>query len=337
MSNNLGTKEQGMDIGSRIIETTSQRTYSESLIFSYPKVSFILLNWNGLQDTIECLESIKEITYPNYEVLVVDNGSEGNDVEVLRKKFGDYIQIIENDENYGFSEGNNIGIRFILKNSNPEYILLLNNDTVVDKEFLKELVTLAEEEQKIGIVGPKIFYYNFNDRKDIINFAGADLNLWNLKERRYGCCEVDKGQLDEYREVEKVEGSCMLLKRSLIENIGLLDPDYFTYWEETDYCFRARRAGFRLFYAPKAHVWHKIAASTGGPKSAHHLYYMTRNQFLFLKKNANKIQIFIFLLYFFGFRFWVLFGMHLIYYEDNIRCKFFLKGVLDGLRFLVYR
>jgi hypothetical protein len=126
---------------------------------SHPKVSIIVLNWNGLEDTIECLESLRKITYPNYGVIVVDNGSEGNDVEVLKEKFGDYIHIIENDRNYGTAEGYNIGMRHAFESLASEYILLLNNDTVVDADFLIELVTVAERNGHIGMVGPVIYDY----------------------------------------------------------------------------------------------------------------------------------------------------------------------------------
>ncbi|GAG89310.1 unnamed protein product, partial [marine sediment metagenome] len=109
-----------------------------------PKVSIITLNWDGLEYTIECLASLKKITYPNYEVIVVDNGSKGNDAQVLEEKFGDYIHIIKNDMNYGSRGGVNIGMRYFLNNSNSDYLLLLDNDTVVDPEFLTEMVKVAE-------------------------------------------------------------------------------------------------------------------------------------------------------------------------------------------------
>src|SRR4030042_2187559 len=133
-----------------------------------PKVSIIILNWNGLEDTIECLNSLKKITYPNYKVILVDNGSKGNDARVLREKFGDYIHLIENDRNYGYAKGVNIGIRYALANSASEYILLLNNDTVVAPDFLNQLVKLAESDSSVGIVGPKTYYYGSSSRLESI-------------------------------------------------------------------------------------------------------------------------------------------------------------------------
>src|SRR3989338_5442408 len=128
-------------------------------IMKQPRVSVIILNWNGLDDTIECLESLKKITYPNYEVILVDNASSGDDVAQLRKKFGKYIKIIQNDKNYGFAEGNNIAIRKVMKENKSKYVLLLNNDTVVDAKFLDELVKTGESDPKVGIVGPIIYNY----------------------------------------------------------------------------------------------------------------------------------------------------------------------------------
>ena len=120
------------------------------------KVSIIILNWNGLDHTVDCLQSLKKITYQNYNIIVVDNGSKGNDAEILKRKFGEYVHIIENDKNYGFAGGCNIGIRYALRNSGPDYILLLNNNTTVAPDFLAEMVSVAESNPSFGIAGPKI-------------------------------------------------------------------------------------------------------------------------------------------------------------------------------------
>src|SRR3989344_4022189 len=161
-----------------------------------PRVSIIILNWNGVNDTIECLDSLKEITYPNYEIIIVDNGSKWDDVKILSKKFGKYIRIIKNDKNYGFAEGNNIAIRKVMEENKSKYVLLLNNDTVVDKKFLDELVKTGESDEKIGIVGPIIYNYYTKE----IDFAGGKINWWlarpyqiKKEEREYtdfitGCC-----------------------------------------------------------------------------------------------------------------------------------------------------
>ena len=128
-------------------------------ISSIPKVIIIVLNWNGLDDTLECLESLININYSNYEILVVDNGSDLNEYNILLKKYIDKIHFIRNNKNYFFSEGNNIGIRYVIKKFNPDYVMLLNNDVIVENNFLIELIKVAEEDCSIGILSPFIYWY----------------------------------------------------------------------------------------------------------------------------------------------------------------------------------
>ncbi|MCL0070509.1 glycosyltransferase family 2 protein [Dehalococcoidia bacterium] len=298
--------------------------------YRYPKVSIIILNWNGLEDTIECLESLKKITYPNYEVIVVDNGSEGNDVEVLKERFGDYIHIIQNDKNYGFAAGNNIAIRWLLDNSQPDYFLLLNNDTVVAPEFLTELVKVAESDERIGFSGPKTYYYDFPNR---IQSAGAKINMRWGRAALIGKKQIDVGQYDKERQVDYVSGCCLLIKHQVIEKVGLLDESYFCYWEENDWCLRGYKAGYKSIYVPKANIWHKIAASDRGKASAWH--YFAKNRFLFMRQHATKLQQFTSLLFFFGFQFWFTSGVLVVYHRDIKGFISFLRGTIVGLKVLL--
>jgi GT2 family glycosyltransferase len=221
-----------------------------------PKVSVIILNWNGLEDTIDCLASLKKITYSNYEVILVDNASSGDDVEVLREKYGDYIHIIANDKNYGFSEGNNIGMRHALdKQSN--YMFLLNNDTVLDPSALTELVKVSESDSTIGITGGKVYFY---DKPDVLQTVGGEINWWLGKLKHYNNRE-DIGQFEEIADRDFIYATAMLIKREVVEKISLLDSKFFFGIEEYDYCTRAKRAGFRVVYVPSSKVWHKAGAS----------------------------------------------------------------------------
>ncbi len=297
----------------------------------YPKVSIIILNWNGVKDTVECLESLKKITYPNCEVIVVDNGSEGNDVEVLQEKYGDHIHIIENDKNYGFIEGNNLTIGWLLENSEPDYFLLLNNDTVVDKEFLTEMVKVAESDSQVGIAGSKTYFYDDHNR---LQLAWIRIDMRKGQAFHVGGKDFDKGQYESITEVDCVQGSCFLIKRRVIERVGLLDKDYFAYWDEEDYCLRARRAGYKVVYVPKARIWHKVLSSSKRI-SGFFQYYVTRNRFLFMKKHATTMQTFSSLLYFFGFRFWFSTGILVIYQRDVRGFVSFLRGTKDGLKLLL--
>lgn len=227
-----------------------------SELMNLPKVSMIILNWNGVEDTIECLESLKKITYPNYEVIVVDNASSGNDVEVLRERYGNYIHVIANDENYGYPEGCNVGMRYALKKG-TDYILLLNNDIVVDPEFLTELVKVAESDPSIGLTGSKIYYYYHPNR---IQSAGGKIRWWLGDIEGYGG-EEDMGQYDDVAERDLVFATSCLIKKKVIERISFLDPFFFFGVEEYDYCPRAKRAGFKVVYVPHSKVWHKWGAS----------------------------------------------------------------------------
>jgi len=223
---------------------------------NYPKVSIIILNWNGLEDTIECLESLRKITYPNYEIIIVDNASAGKDVVVLKEMYGEYAHIITNDKNYGYPEGNNVGMRHAL-NKGTDYVLVLNNDVIVDPGFLSEMIRLTEADISIGFAGPKIYYYYHPSR---IQSTGGKINWWLGETVVYGDVE-DKGQYDNIAERDFIFGTCMLIKKEVIENISYMDPYYFFGVEEFDYCTRARRAGYKIVYVPQSIVWHKVGAS----------------------------------------------------------------------------
>lgn len=352
---------------------TSYITEHRPSITDYPKVSIIILNWNGWKDTIECLESLYQITYPNYGVIVVDNGSEDGSLEKIKEyaegkievesKFLEYSRknkpiriieytreeaeagggiekeiidlpstkkliIIKNERNYGFAGGNNIGIQYALKALNPDYVLLLNNDTVVDRAFLDELVKVAESDAMIGAVGPLIYYYS---NLNMIWTVGGGNIYWNKGQASLiGSHEIDKGQFNEIIEVDLVSGCTLLAKSELFEKIGYLNPEYFIYWEETDWCVRAHKAGYKLLYAPKAKIWHKISSITK-TISGFSEYLLTRNRFWFMKRHATKRQYTLFLLYFFGFQFWLKGAVHTIYHRDINAFIAFLRGVLDGI------
>ena len=338
-----------------------------------PKVAIIILNWNGWKDTIECLESVYQTEYSNYEVILVDNNSQDDSIQKIRdycdgkieveSDFFNYssknkpiecveyteketvgdreerhsrvlfnrrLVLIKNEKNHGFAEGNNIAIRHVLGVSNPDYILLLNNDVVTDKDFLNNLVDSAEKEESIGITGPKIYYYSYGSKTDIINFTGADIILWRGSEIRYGSNQPDGEEWNHARTVDKLEGSCMLIKRRVFEKIGLLDAKYFAYWEDTDFCMRAKKNGFRSIYVPDSKVWHK-GSSSSKRKSGVYEYYMTRNMFWFIRKNATPYEFFLFLMYFFLFRFWITAGIQVLYHRDMAEFILYLRGISEGM------
>ncbi len=331
----------------------------------WPKVAIIMLNWNGWQDTIECLESLYQITYNNYVVVIVDNDSDDESIERIKeyvigniniksdcvnkpKKIIEYtreeatreggdddpckrIIIIKNEKNYGFAEGNNIAMRYALRALKPDYFLLLNNDTVVEKGFLKEFVKFAESDPSIGFVGPKTYQYNFKGKSNIISFAGGKLSMWRGQAYHVGLNDIDGGQYDEIKEVDYVEGSCLFVRKELIEKIGLLNENYFAYWEEVDLIIRGQRAGYKSIYYPNAKIWHK-ELSSARKINGFHEYQTTRNMFWFMKQHATKTQLFFFIIYFFGYRFWLKSSFYIVYRRDVSRFISFYKGIVDGIK-----
>lgn len=294
----------------------------------YPKVSIIVLNWNGLEDTTKCLDSLRQITYPDYEVIVVDNASAGDDVAVLKKNYGEYIHLIENDENYGYSEGNNIGMRYALEKG-ADYILILNNDTVVDPRFLDELVAVAGENANIGVVGSKLYDMT---HPDVLQGAGGKLN-WYLEHRQRGQGKKDRGQFDEVADVDFLGGSCMLVRKEAIEKSGLLPTEYFLQWEDIDYCIGVRRQGFRCVYAPKAKIWHKLSASFDRAGISDTMVARgIKNRFLFRRKYLSTPRFLLFTLSFIFIVTPAYMIYYLVYYRDPRRILNFFRGMGQGFK-----
>ena len=302
-----------------------------------PKVSITILNWNGLKDTIECLESIKKISYTNYDVVVVDQGSKGNDAQVLEERFGNYIHLVKNDRNYGSGGGINIAMKYALDNCNPDYILLLDNDTITDRNFLDELVEVISRDGNIGAVVAVIYSYDEPDQiqqslTGYINFWIGDVMGMDWLTRFFGVPPI-KDNLP--REIKQPGFWCILFRRECVENVGLMDTTYFMMWDSADYCERIRRAGYRFVYAPKAKIWHKWRTSTKIDGKAQ--YYLLRNRFKFMKKYATRMQNISFLVFFFTVHFWLATAYYLIWSRHPRILLNFYKGVKDGLSLFYLR
>jgi len=238
----------------------------------------IVLNWNGLPDTLECLESLGRLEYRTCDVMVVDNGSTDGSVRAIREQFP-HVTVIENGENLGFAGGNNVGLRHALTRG-LDYALLLNNDTVVSPDFLSLLLEATEADPAVGIAGPTIYYH---DEPEAIWSAGGAIDWRRGKTSMLNLDERDTGQLGQVpREVDFVTGCALLVTRTVLERVGLLDERFFAYYEETEWCVRASRAGFKIVHVPQAHIWHKISPTARSDSPLVH-YYMTRNRLLFLK------------------------------------------------------
>ncbi|WP_415347207.1 glycosyltransferase family 2 protein [Clostridium perfringens] len=292
-----------------------------------PLVYIILVNYRNSNDTIECIKSLREIDYLNYKVLIVDNASQDDSVEKLKKEILDE-ELIVSDENLGFAGGNNLGIDKAIA-SGAKYVLLLNNDTVVKKDFLSKLVDTFKVDNNIGIVGCKINYYS--DR-DIVNYAGGEIDWSKFTTRFYGLNTKDNNDT-KIRYISFVSGCAMMIKREVIEKIGLLDDTYFMYYEDTDYCARAIESSFKLAYQPKSVIYHKVSASSGGELSPFVLYWSTKNREKFKRKFSNKISKKK-LIYFNIFNFFSRIARVFLYYfkGEFLKGNSIIKGYIDGIR-----
>ena len=226
---------------------------------SHPKVAVIVVNWNGREDLLECLESLKKIVYPAYCVIVVDNGSSDGSADAVTEKYPD-VRLLRSPTNLRFAGGNNLGLKEVFQ-SDDDYCLLLNNDTIVEPDFLDHLVATAEADEQVGLLCPKILY---NDRRDVIWFAGGVLKpAWGYV-RHYGLRQKDGERYNQRREVSYLTGCCLLIKRRALNLVGYLDEGYYLYSEDADYCIRALKSGFKLVYEPRARIYHKVSQSTAG-------------------------------------------------------------------------
>lgn len=255
----------------------------------WPTVHFSILNWNQQEMTCACLASLAQLDYPNYQIIVVDNGSRAGEAAVIQERFPSAI-VLANGRNLGFAEGNNVGIRYALEHG-ADYVLLLNNDTTVDPLMLTRLIEVAERDEQIGIVGPKISYF---DEPDTIWSAGGVIGT--LREPiMLGLDESDRGQRDALREVDWVTGCALLIKSAVVREIGLIEARFFIYFEETEWCYRVRKAGHKIIYVPTALVWHKIKPRHQA-LSERHVYLMTRNELLYLHRTDARLPLILYVI-----------------------------------------
>jgi len=240
----------------------------------YPKVSIIIVNWNRLEDTLDCLSSVFNLDYPNYEVIVVDNGSTDRSVPCIRERYPQVV-IIENKRNLGFTGGNNRAMRYALQR-NAEYVWLLNNDATTEPDALKKLVKTVEEHTEIGLISPMIYYHG---KPDEVQFSGIRLDL-----KGYSYRETSRHTIpdDEAREMDNLlVGTALLIKRRVVADIGYLDEHYFAYFEDFEYCMRAKRFGYESTVLPSARVNHKDAEWKVKKRKPMVVFLRSRNTYFF--------------------------------------------------------
>jgi len=264
---------------------------------TYPRLSVVILNHNGFQHTRECLESIRRASYKPLSVIVVDSASTDDSV----KKLKDVLcqeELIELSVNGGYTYGNNIAIEYSFKNK-AEYALILNNDTVMDKNCIESLVEAVLSDPAIGIIGPKVLYYS---RPEIISFAGITGCIHSASYTRIGLNEKDTGQYDNLVDTLYQDGCALLITKACYERIGGFDELLWTYSEESDLCMRARLGGFRVCCLQKSKIWHKVSGTLGTyyERKPQAVYYGVRNSYIFHRRYAgscfNRIMVVLILL-----------------------------------------
>lgn len=241
------------------------------------KVAVVIVVWNNFPDTQECLLSLGKVKYQNFETVVVDNGSTDDCGSKIKELYPEVI-FLRNTENLGYTGGCNIGIEYAYRVLDADYCLILNNDTVIeDEKFLETLVASAESQESIGIVAPVVMDYS---SPQTIQSAGARVNLF-----------TGRARLTKYLDEppiwsDAVHGCAFLVKRKAIEDVGFLDDQFYLYWEETDYCLRVGKAGYRILIDSATRILHKSGKSIRGRGSLY-TYYIFRNRLLLMRKHAK--------------------------------------------------
>ena len=241
-------------------------------------VSIIIVNWNGGKVFKACLQSLSKIDYPNWELIVVDNGStDGSDNYPNTKK------IIKNKNNIGFAPANNQGV----KKAKGKYVLLLNNDTKITKDFLTKLVKRAEEDKSIGVLQPKMFMM---DKKGYLDNAGSYMTRLGFLEH-WGFGQKDSKEFEKETEVFSAKGACMLIRKEVIEKVGLFDKDFVSYFEESDFCWRVWLAGYKVLFYPEASIEHKVGFTIKRLDVANINYDYYKNRIASIIKNAGAFSL----------------------------------------------
>lgn len=248
-----------------------------------PTISFITICYNGFKDTCELIESLhNKVHSTSYEIIVVDNASREDEAAKIQKLYPSVIAIRSN-KNEGFSGGNNIGIRV----AKGKYIFLINNDTYIESDHMESMIERLESHPNIGGVSPKI---RFAFPPHHIQFAGfTPLTRITLRNSTLGFDKPDDGSFDTAHTTPYLHGAALMVKREVIEKVGLMPEVYFLYYEELDWCTRMTDAGYELWYEPRCTVFHKESQSTG-QLSKLRTYYMTRNRLLYTRRNRTGSQ-----------------------------------------------
>ena len=302
------------------------------------KLSIVLLNWNGHEDTVECLDSLKNLNYTDFNIYLVDNNSESESVEYIKdylknqdyysyetitsRQLNDYggnvnLLFILNNVNAGFAGGNNVALDYLIKNDVCDYVLLLNNDTIVSSDFIDGLFDKYNEDDNTAFVGATHYYY---DQRRRVQSVGGGIIDWD-----HGECMAIR-QKDQYDSYDYITGSCIFMPIDILREVGPISTEYFMYWEDVDWSTVARKKGYDLKVSDYGCIYHKEGSSI---KSLSRIYYHTANRILFMKKFCDekmydKFRIYIIL--------YVLKEAFANFIKDSEYSKTLIRGLITGLK-----
>jgi GT2 family glycosyltransferase len=262
------------------------------------KVAIIIVNWNGYDLTKACLESLNELQYSNFQVVVVDNGSVDGSGEKLKTEFPD-ITLLTSPDNIGFTGGNNLGMQWALDHFFDQ-VLLLNNDTLVEPAFLDPLVTFLEQNPDYGAVQPKIM---LEAERDKLWNAGGGYFKWLEMTWSIGTGQLDEGQFDQEKDTPWITGCAILVRSDVIRMAGMLDNRFFAYYEDVEWSFRIKKSGFLLRYLPQSKIYHVAGGSSKKIKTKEGIvppiihFYRTRNHLFLIRSHSNPLSFGLSLIY----------------------------------------
>jgi len=292
---------------------------------AFPKVAVIILNCNQPEYTLQCALSVSKSDYPNLETVVVDNGSLPDQYGRLRQGLPQLV-ILRSETNLGFARGNNLGLHYALEHG-ADYALVINNDTLVDPRMISQLVQAGEADPNLGLLGPVIYYLQEPEK---VWFAGYRFNhgIYLLRRGLHL-----KPPLEPVEYVDFVCGCALMIRRPILETIGLLPEEYFIYYEDLDFCFRVKKAGWKIGCVTEAKMWHAISAYFGGPDSPMKQYHQVKGSLIFYRKYSRGLKLWINLGLRFGHAFYTLVKASVKGQLKGETLRQFAKGVYEGWKY----
>lgn len=290
-----------------------------------PQVTIIMLTWNSYDVTRDCLLSLRKVDYPAYNIILVDNGSVDGSWLKLAQEFPE-ATMIRNEKNLGFTGGNNVGMREALKNG-TDYLLLLNNDTIVSPSFLSEMISVAETDTRIGMLNPKIYFF---EPSDTIWYAGGAYVRWKTFPTHFGVLQRDDGSYNQTKEVSFVTGCALMVRSETARKIGLLDETFFLSYEDVDWSVRAIESGYKAMYVPAAIIWHRDSYDTKRNIGSKRNFYTMRNAVLCARKHLPfyQLPLFVFsMAVYIGY-----FTLQSLMQADYQRAAAIYQGIWNGCR-----